>query len=210
MKLHTVFVTYNRLDLTKRSIVSYLETVTVPFSLVVVDNGSSDGSADFLLSWLYEGLGWPVLALGENRYPGYACNRGWEMAPGDCTFFHRADNDFIYRNEWCSEVERQFSDLRIGQVGLRTDKEELYAPWNVGGNCVIRRDLWDQGLRYDETPWPLLPAGYSEDSYFSPAVKEMGYEWTRVERPCIIPISTEDPNDPYYQETWAARRINQS
>ena len=33
MKLHTVFITYNRLELTKQAIASYLETVSVPFTM---------------------------------------------------------------------------------------------------------------------------------------------------------------------------------
>lgn len=207
MKIHTVFISYDRLELTKRAIVSYFETVSVPFTMCVVDNGSEEGTADFLLEWIHEGLGWPVLALGENRYPGYACNQGWARAPRDANFLHRADNDFIFRRNWCEAVAECFEDPIVGQVGLRTDSEELYAAYNVGGNCMIRRELWDQGLRYDETPWPQLPVGFSEDSYFSPAVREMGYGWTRVKRPCIVSISVERPDDPYYQKTWGARRI---
>lgn len=208
MRLHTVFISYNRLELTKRAIDSYLETVTVPYHYVVVDNGSTDGSAEWLDTAFFAGGLDELILLPENKYPGYATNKGWELAKDDATHLHRADNDFIYRRDWCSEVERKFEDPKIGQVGLRTNSEELYAQWNVGGNCVILRDLFDQGLRYDETPWPQLPTGYSEDSYFSPAVVEMGYEWTRVERPCIVSISQERTDDPYYQESWGARRIH--
>ena len=46
MKLHTVFITYNRLELTKRAIASYLETVSVSvLGFMVVDNGSTDGTS---------------------------------------------------------------------------------------------------------------------------------------------------------------------
>jgi len=48
LKLHTVFITYNRLELTKRTIESYLETVTLPFSLWVVDNASTDGTQEWI------------------------------------------------------------------------------------------------------------------------------------------------------------------
>lgn len=202
MKLHTVFITHNRLELTKQAIASYLETVSVPFSFMVVDNASTDGSKE----WLLDNVEF-LWRAAENRYPGWACNTGWAFYQPDTTHLHRADNDFIYRPDWCEEVEHQFEVSRVGQVGLRTDKEENFAAFNVGGNCVIRRELWDKGLRYDERPWTEYPPGYSEDSYFSPAVREMGYEWTRVEKPCIIPISNEDPSDPYYQKSWRDRRI---
>ena len=125
------------------------------------------------------------------------------------THLHRADNDFIFFSGWCEEVERCFSENeRLGQLGMRTGEEELWNPRNVGGNCVIRRQLWDEGLRWDERPWPKIKTpGYTEDSYFTPAVVRMGWEWGRVERPCIQPISVEDPEDPYYRKTWADRGI---
>lgn len=208
MKLHTVFISYNRLDLTKRAIESYLDTISVPFSLCVVDNGSDDKTQEFLLSWIHEGFGWPVLLLGENRYPGYACNRGFELAPDDASFLHRADNDFVFLSNWCAHVEHKFRNSKTGQVGLRTNEEEHFAQSNVGGNMVLRRELWDAGLRYDETPWPDLPPGYSEDSFLSPAVSDMGWRWTRVNKSCIKSISKEDPTDPYYIQSWTDRRIH--
>lgn len=210
MKLHTVFITYNRLDCTKRSIESFLNTVDVPFTLAVVDNGSTDGTEEWLLNERPAGI--DALLLGVNKYPGFACNRGWELAPPKADFLQRADNDWEYLPGWCSHVAEAFSDPRVGQVGLRTDKEECFpdgrtVPWNVGGNNIIRRSLWDAGLRYDERPWTELPAGHSEDTYLSPAVEQMGYSWKRVKQPCIVGISVESIKDPYYRRSWGARRI---
>ena len=202
MKLHTAFITYNRLELTKRAIKSYLETVSVPYTFVVVDNGSTDGTEE----WLRDNVA-NYLLLGRNTYPGFACNRGWELGDGEVTFFHRADNDFAYLRGWCEEAIRRFQVDNIGQVGLRTGPEEMYARWNVGGNCIIRRKLWDDGLRYNETPWPDLPAGFSEDSFLSPEVVKMGYRWTRVNRPCIVSLASGDWDDEYYQKSYGDRRI---
>ncbi len=192
-------VTYDRLYATKLSIASYLETVTVPFTLTLVDNGSTDGTIEELE---------PHIQLGENKYPGYATNRGWEVAPDTATFLHRADNDWAYHPGWCEQLIRSFKDPKVGQVGLRTQKEEPVS-YNVGGNNVIRRELWDAGLRYDERPWTELPAGHSEDTYMSPAVVAMGYKWTRVRQPCIYGVSDESNamTDPYYVASYTARRI---
>ena len=204
VKLHTVFITYNRLELTKRAIFSYMETVSVPHTFTVVDNASTDETQ----RWLHNS-GFSYHLLTRNRYPGFATNMGWEMARSDVTHLHRADNDFIFLEGWCEEVERMFSENeRLGQLGLRTDEEEMHNAHNVGGNCVVNRRLWDKGLRWDETPWPeIAQVGYTEDSFFSPNVAAMGWQWDRVERPCIQPISVESPEDPYYRETWAARGI---
>ena len=204
MKLHTVVVTFNRLELTRITIESYLETVTVPHTLCVVDNASSQEMRDWLL--LNES-DYDLVLLDENRYPGYACNRGWERAADDADFLQRADNDFVFLPGWCEEVERHFRRPLLGQLGLRTADEELHVRSNVGGNCIIRRVLWDGGLRYNETPWPDLPPGYSEDSYFSPEVVRMGYNWARVKQPCIRSLASGDWSDPYYQRSYGDRGI---
>lgn len=204
MKIHTAFITFNRLELTKQAIQSYLDTVTVPFSLIVVDNASEDGTG----RWLQESHTRNAL-LPENKYPGYACNLGWAKAGSDVTHLHRADNDFKFLPGWCDHIQAMFAlNPTFGQLGLRTGEEELWHPQNVGGNCIIRRELWDQGLRWDERPWPEIKTpGITEDSYFSPEVKRMGWDWGRAEQPCIQPISFEDPDDPYYIKTWADRGI---
>jgi glycosyltransferase involved in cell wall biosynthesis len=172
----------------------------------VVDNASTDGAAE----WIEEqalAQKFDAIFCDENRYPGYACNRGFGVAPPEATFLHRADNDFIFLPRWCDEVRHRFLKENVGQVGLRTGPEEMYAPWNVGGNCIIRRTLWDLGLRYDETPWPDLPAGYSEDSFLSPEIERMGFRWVRVKRPCIMSLASGDWDDPYYQASYGARHI---
>jgi glycosyltransferase involved in cell wall biosynthesis len=204
MKLHTVFITYNRLELTKRAIESYLETVTLPYSFLICDNASTDGTRE----WIMENFGDYDL-YDRNQYPGYATNKGWGRAAGSVTHLHRADNDFIFLPGWCDEVERMFRENeRLGQLGMRTDEEELHNTHNTGGNCVIRRELWDAGLRWDERPWPeIKTVGYTEDSFFSPEVVRRGWEWDRVERPCIQSISYEDPTDEYYIKSWADRGI---
>ena len=206
MHLHSVIISFNRLDLLQRCYASYKETVSVPYTLVIVDNRSENETRQ----WLSEQVS-PndaVIFLEHNRFPGYACNRGWELMPPETTHLHRSDNDFAYREGWCEAFLERFNE-KVGQVGLRTNEEEEFAPSNVGGNNVILRSLWDQGLRYDERPWghPDIPKGWTEDSLFSPAIKDMGFWWTRVKKPAIFPISNEDPSDPYYQRTWELRGI---
>ena len=207
MKIHTCIISYNRLDLTRQAIDSYLATVSVPHTLVVVDNGSEpDVQRDLLREYKI-----PLVLLDENRYPGYACNLGWGMAPADADFLHRADNDFAFLPGWCEEVQRVFKSRKVGQVGLRTGLEEERGQYNVGGNNVIRRKLWEKGLRYDERPWPQLceevGPGHTEDSLMSPAVTRMHYTWTRVKKPCIVSLAHEDPADPYYEAVWRDRGI---
>ena len=205
--LHSVIVSYNRLELTQQAIRTYLDTVSLPFTMVVVDNGSDPDVVDWLLDASEQDGRWWVLPLGENRFPGFATNRGWERMPPETTLLHRGDNDFSYLPGWQNEVVKRMKD-GVGQVGLRTNKEEMNARYNVGGNNVIHRRLWDEGLRYDERPWGAeYPPGWTEDSLLSPAVVALGWKWTRVRKPCIVSLSYENPDDEYYRRSWELRGI---
>ena len=206
MKLHSVVISYQRLDLTKQAVASYLETVSVPYCLTVVDNGSSQQVTDWILGNAHN---FRYILLGQNKYPGFACNRGFDKAADNATVLHRADNDWRFLPGWCEEVQRCLeANPRLGQLGLRTGEQEMHNSHNVGGNCVFRREVYDQGLRYDERPWPKIKTvGWTEDSYMSPAVKKAGWEWGRVERPCIESLADEDPADDYYLRSWEDRGI---
>jgi glycosyltransferase involved in cell wall biosynthesis len=196
-RLHTTIVSFNRPELLKRTVESYLETVTLPYSLIIVDNGSDD------TSWLAR-IDTPLaVLLGENRYPGYAANHGFAYADEDVSFLHRSDSDMEYQPGWCEEVVERFQDPTLGQLGLRTLEEEgNHAA--VGGNAVFRRELWDAGLRYDERPWTEVPF---EDATMSRKVHRLGYRWDRVQRPCALHIGIASRDDPYYQQTFADRGI---
>lgn len=205
MKLHTCFISFNRIELTKRAVASYLETVTLPYTMIVVDNNSSDGTRE----WLSE-QEFPSLLLDTNRYPGFACNRGWEHAPADADFFQRADNDNGFIPGWCEHIGECFEGRPdLGQLGLRTDEWDGYNTKNVAGDCIIRRELWEKGLRWCELPWGsgFYDIGHGESSPMAKAVVALRYRWDRVERPCIESLAPEDPNDPYYIESWTTRGI---
>lgn len=208
VKLHSVVISYQRLELTQQAVASYLETVTSPYCLTVVDNGSSEEVTDWILANAHN---FRYILLGKNRYPGYACNRGWERAADNATVLHRADNDWRFLPGWCDELERCFdANPRWGQIGLRTNEQELHNGHNVGGNSAYRRQLWEDGLRYDERPWPKIKTmGYTEDSFMSPAVVRMGWEWGRVQQPCIESLADENPSDAYYLKSWEDRGILQ-
>lgn len=198
------------------AISSFLETVTLPFTMTVVDNASTDGTQEWVLQ---ESQQWPAQNdpyvpwawfLDKNYYPGYATNRGWESAPADATHLQRADNDMRFLPGWCDEVELRFrlKWRSLGQLGLRTREEEFACIHNTGGNCIISRDLFDKGLRYDERPWTAYPPGCSEDSLFSPLIrKRYRKNWARVQRPCLESLASGDWEDPYYQRSYGDRRI---
>jgi GT2 family glycosyltransferase len=200
LKLHTVFVTHNRLELTRRTLASYVDTVGFPYRFVVVDNGSTDGTDE----WLRDNVHYPggFVLLGKNFYPGLATNLGFSHA-GDATHLHRSDNDVEYLPGWCDEVEERFADPNLWQLGLRTMDEEGNQG-AVGGNAVFAREAWEAGVRYPESPWTQVPF---EDALVSHQILRKGFVWGRVQTPCIEHIGLASRSDPYYQKTFTERGI---
>jgi glycosyltransferase involved in cell wall biosynthesis len=201
--LVSVVVSFNRLELLQLTLTSYWATVTMPYRLIVVDNGSDRETTDWLASsTVYDDL----ILLGENKYPGYAANFGWNRAltEYDPLYLHRSDNDVEYLPGWRDEMVRMFdTHPELGQVGLRTLEEEgPHAA--VGGNCVLHRKAWDAGVRYREEPWGAI---VHEDGHMSNTVAAAGFAWARVETPCIVHRGIADMTDPYYQETMRIRGI---
>ena len=204
MKLLSVVVSYNRLDLLRLTLRSYRATVRGPHALLIVDNGSDAETVDYLKASML-----PCVFLGENRFPGYATNYGWGLLLEGLRadhLLHRSDNDVEYLPGWCDEVRERFAaNPQLGQLGLRTIHEEGIHP-NVGGNCVVRSSVFQQ-VRWDEEAW--RPGRATEDFYYSRAVEEAGYDWERVLEPCIVHHGIGTPaSDPYYAETWHAKGYN--
>lgn len=197
--ISTVVVSYKRPELLAVTLESYFDTVSVPHELIVVDNGGSPEAID-----VAQGFGVEVMELDGNHFPGFSTNVGWDHI-GRGWLLHRSDNDIEYLEGWCEEVVRQFtSDSNLGQLGLRTLAEEGNHP-NVGGNCVVRPEVFKQ-VRWVEDPW--RPGVKGEDYYFTTAVQEAGWNWGRVAQPCIVHRGAqwpERPTDPYYAESWGAR-----
>jgi len=92
MRIAVVTITRDRLEYTKRCFAALRQNARVPFSHYVIDNGSEDGTAD----WLEENRGGFTLVriLPENRGIGVAWARGVRaaLAAGDEAMV-KLDND---------------------------------------------------------------------------------------------------------------------
>lgn len=209
MHIHTVLVSYKRKELTEKALQGYLDTVSVPHSLVIVDNGSPPVVTEWLSS-----LDTPIILLGQNFFPGYATNRGWDLMPIQTTLLHRLDNDTLLLPGWCEDVVEAFTDPNVGQYGLVAvgdvewmHERKLYPSgmrgWPCGGNSIISRNLYDQGLRYSEKPWTA--GGTLEDNQMTLDVWKMGYKRVFAAKPVMAYMSIRD--DAYDQEIRKSRGL---
>ena len=191
MKLLIVLITFNRLEYTKRTLRDLWNTLQVPYYLVVVDNNSSDGTQAYLNSILKRNRIDSLILNKENYYPGKAANMGWAdglMDYPQATHLARVDNDMHFEDGWDLRAEECFETIdRLGQLGLDFDGSEdkpptyyngmgiIEWPGCVGGPNVIRREIWDDGHRYDESRWENSNSKVQEDSLFSRELKNDGW-----------------------------------
>ena len=193
MKLLVSLCTYNRLEYTKRTLRDLWDTIEVPYYLVVVDNNSTDGTQEYLSGLVERNKADKVILNPENYYPGKATNIAWEEALKDypeATHLMRLDNDMSLGKGWDTAAQDYFDRIpNLGQLGIDDDAIQdpraklremqingvTINPWPgcVGGPCIIRRDVWDKGIKYDETPWEGSRSKLQEDSRLSNSIRRI-------------------------------------
>jgi glycosyltransferase involved in cell wall biosynthesis len=88
MLFSVVIPTYNRLPLIKAALASVFAQTFTDFEIIVVDDGSTDGTADYV-----QGLNAAINVIRqENRGPGAARNRGVREAQGEYVAFLDSDD----------------------------------------------------------------------------------------------------------------------
>lgn len=96
-----------------------LAAQTVPCRVIVVDNGSTDGTAD-LVGTRFPGV--RLVALPENR--GFAGGVNAGIAASDADVVGLLNNDAVAEPEWVERALAAFADPRVGAVAtlmLRAD-----------------------------------------------------------------------------------------
>ena len=203
-QLSTVLLNWNRVDLLRKTVESYLRTVTVDYELIIVDNASSDGSRAFIQDICETHADCRAVLLSHN-YGGEAINAGIERSAGE--IIHVSENDLEYLPGWDGALLAKFGAFReLGQLsvfspfhqielgeiwtdkaGIRCTSGEQTLYWatdNVGTSSLFRRNIWEKGCRWKshgsqnfQTP---------DDHAFSCDVKELGYRVAWNDRYVVI------------------------
>ena len=116
-----VIPAYNGLKYTKMCLDSIRRNTIHPYELIIVDNGSSDGTAEFLSGQQDVRL----IKNPENRgYPA-ACNQGIEASTAPNLLL--LNNDVIVTEYWLSRMfQGFFADPKAGLIGPRTNDSAGY------------------------------------------------------------------------------------
>jgi len=106
---------FNQLALTRRCLES-LATTTEPFRLVVIDNGSTDGTREFLRAFPYP---YPlhVIENDDNRSVIASLNRAWPAVRTDLLCFLHNDTEML-DPAWLTKLVGALDDRTVGMSGL--------------------------------------------------------------------------------------------
>jgi GT2 family glycosyltransferase len=129
-----IIVTFNNLDYTKLCLNSIFEKTAYPnYELIVVDNGSMDGTKKYLLKLKDEHSNIKVILNEENLGFAKANNIGIMASDGEYVIF--LNNDTIVTRGWISGLIKYFKDPSVGMVGPVTN--------SIGNEAKINIDYRD-------------------------------------------------------------------
>lgn len=149
-----VIPTYNRLPYLKKCISSILESDFANYEIIVVNDGSSDGTREYL-----DGLSKDKIRVfhhEQNTGVSQARNTGIRLAKHDLVAF--TDDDCLVSKEWITNLINSFTDSKtgfaIGQTfyvqkdyrGYFPERlvSNLNAKWPMGCNIAFRKGVFQK------------------------------------------------------------------
>lgn len=116
-----------RIAPTLEKVQSYLDNTGLTYEIIVVDDGSTDNTAEVVKEFCQRRSSWSLLANGANRGKGYSVRRGMLEASGDYILF--SDADLSTPIEEMDSLLKQVKDGFDIAIGIRgVPGAALYVP----------------------------------------------------------------------------------
>jgi GT2 family glycosyltransferase len=151
-QVNITVTSYNRLASTIRCLESLSLTAGVEYTLTVIDNNSSDGSRDYLVSSFEAGAIDRLFLCKYNVGVSVAANLGW--AAVDASYYVKLDNDVeLLRSDWLSNlIELSNRAPGTGTMGYYIEAQRAESahgpffdvPRSVGSCILISREVHER------------------------------------------------------------------
>lgn len=188
-KIHLLMITYNRLEYTRRSLWRLLSNPGEEFVLTLWDNGSTDGTKDYLKTITDRRI-IDIVFSDENKGQTYVTNKIWSETSAELV--GKVDNDCLVTPGWTQILSRAHLDLsKLGVVGCWHFPEEDFDyerakhkiqtfcghqifrhPWVDGSALMVKRSTYMDYAPCTEQDYlsgfwiKLAMAGYVNGFYF--------------------------------------------
>lgn len=143
-----VVLNYNRLECTKQTIQSLIDNTTVPHEFIFVDNGSIDGTREFLQSIKNKTNAEQVKYVFNKRNFGVAGGRNSGLREAEGDYLLTIDDDILVPPKYDVQIIDALDNIRnLGMVGVSVEKKHYPAKTtngvklrlkkgNIGGACI--------------------------------------------------------------------------
>jgi glycosyltransferase involved in cell wall biosynthesis len=207
IQLSTVMLCWNRLSLSQQCLASYLRTISVVNELIIVNNGSTDGTRQWLDAIKDDPRITCVIHRDDNA-PVAALNEALARCRG--RYLHIMENDHLYLDGWDRYVLERFRRLPdLGQLAMSQGPPVLrgaahaglviLSRANVGCTSVFPREVFFQhGIRFESS---VRGGYYDRDGPFSMKIRQLGLliAWSDEELAINLGHSPEEfARDPDY------------
>ena len=109
MRIHLIFITFNRLHYTRLSLPRLLEDPTEEFELTIWDNASTDGTRDYLQNEVKDPRIGEIVFSDENVGQVVAINKVWGESTAD--LLGKVDNDCLVTPGWTRTLARAHGEM---------------------------------------------------------------------------------------------------
>lgn len=193
MLVSVMMVTYNRLELTKETLDCLFANTKIPFELIIVDNGSNDGTVEYLSAKCLENpylLNIQIQTNPTNQGIAVGRNQALLLAKGD--WLATLDNDVWVPENWLEDcIEILTKNPNYGMVGVNMETAsyplvtvngvefQRKPRGNLGTACAVFHRKLHKMLGFFNTEYGLYG---EEDADFGMRVRVLGLEMGYLKR----------------------------
>ncbi len=231
MAIDLVFITYNRLSYTKLALASVLADPTEEFSLTIWDNGSTDGTAEYLRDEVSDARIADIVLSKNNAGQIAAVNEVWGKSKADLV--GKLDNDCLVTAGWTRVLARAHSDIeRLGVVACwhffpgdfdyelarhkiqRFGKHRILRhPWTGGTGLLVKAETYRRlgpiGKNATTSYWIRMAAAGYINGFYYPLVYQEHMDDPRSEHTLLRDAESLEKYLPASAKNFGIRTVEQ-